>query len=118
MCDRCLIFRYYSKQKLTDMSANDSAPMSVSFLLVLLRFLRPLLPLRSLWRKCTFRLLPPQLREFGFHLDDQHLQFFLALLAGVGVDIAGVFLAVGPFGGIAAFKEMVVDLADAAGAGS
>ena len=36
----------------------------------------------------------------------------------MGIDIAGVFLAVGPFGRIAAFKEMVVDLADAAGAGA
>ena len=89
MCDRCLIFRYYSKQKLTDMSANDSAPMSVSFLLVLLRFLRPLLPLRSLWRKCTFRLLALQLREFSFHLDDQYLQLLLALLAGVVREFVG-----------------------------
>ena len=80
------------------MSANDSAPMSVSFLLVLLRFLRPLLPLRSLWRKCTFRLLALQLREFSFHLDDQYLQLLLALLAGVGVDIAGVLFTIGPLG--------------------
>ena len=98
------------------MSANDSAPMSVSFLLVLLRFLRPLLPLRSLWRKCTFRLLALQLREFSFHLDDQYLQLLLALLAGVGVDIAGVLFTVGPFWRIASFKEMVVNLTDAAGA--
>ena len=36
----------------------------------------------------------------------------------MGVDVAGVFLAVGPFGGIAALEEMVVDLADTASAGS
>lgn len=34
------------------------------------------------------------------------------------IDIAGVLFTVGPFGGIAAFKEMVADLADAAGTGS
>ena len=36
----------------------------------------------------------------------------------MGVDIAGVFLAIGPLGRVAPFKEMVVDLGDAAGAGS
>ena len=57
-------------------------------------------------------------RNLRFHLHDQYLQLLLALLAGVRVDIAGVLFAVGPFGGIAAFKEMVVDLADTAGTGS
>ena len=80
------------------MSANDSAPMSVSFLLVLLRFLRPLLPLRSLWRKCTFRLLALQLREFSFYLDDQRLELLLTLFSGVSVDVTGVLLAVDPHG--------------------
>ena len=51
-----------------------------------------------------------RLRNLRFHLHDQHLQLLLALLAGVGVDIAGVLFAVGPFGGIAAFEEVVVDL--------
>ena len=60
---------------------------------------------------------PLRFRNLCLHLRDQHLQLFLALLAGVGVNIAGVFFTVGPFGGIAAFKEMVVDLGDAAGAG-
>ena len=80
------------------MSANDSAPMSVSFLLVLLRFLRPLLPLRNLWRKCTFRLLALQLREFSFHLDDQRLELLLTLFSGASVDVTGVLLAVDPHG--------------------
>ena len=55
-------------------------------------------------------------RNLCLHLHDQHLQLFLALLAGVGVDITGVLFAVGPFGRVAAFKQMVVDLADTAGA--
>ena len=63
-------------------------------------------------------LQPLRLRNFRFHLHDKRLQFLLALLAGVGIDITGVFFAVGPFGRVAAFKKMVVDLADAAGAGS
>ena len=62
-------------------------------------------------------LQPLRFRNLGLHLHDQHLQLLLALLAGVGIDIAGVLFAVGPFGGIAAFKEMVVDLTDAAGTG-
>ena len=36
----------------------------------------------------------------------------------MGVDIAGVLFAVGPLGGVAPLEEMVVDLSDAAGAGS
>ena len=36
----------------------------------------------------------------------------------MGVDIAGVLFAVGPFGGGASFKQVVVDLADTAGAGA
>ena len=68
----------------------------------------------------TFALVLQSLRlcNLCLHLHDKHLQLFLALLAGMGVDIAGVFLAVGPFWGIASFKEMVVDLADTAGTGS
>ena len=52
------------------------------------------------------------------HLHDQRLQLLLALLAGVCIDIAGVLFTVGPFGRVAAFEEMAVDLTDAAGAGS
>ena len=63
-------------------------------------------------------LQPLRLRNFRFHLHDKRLQFLLALLAGVGLDIAGVLFTVGPFGRIASFKEVVVDLTDAAGAGS
>ena len=36
--------------------------------------------------------------NFGLHLCDEHLELFLALLAGVGVDIAGVLFAVRPLG--------------------
>ena len=63
-------------------------------------------------------LQPLRFRNLGLHLHDQHLQLLLALLAGMGVDIAGVFLTVGPFGGVASFKQVVADLADAAGAGA
>lgn len=36
----------------------------------------------------------------------------------MGVDIAGVLFTIGPLGRVAAFEEMVVDLADTAGTGS
>ena len=57
-------------------------------------------------------------RNLCLHLYDQRLQLLLALLTGVSVDIAGVLFAVGPFGGVASFKQVVVDLADTAGAGA
>ena len=63
------------------------------------------------------RFLPFQFCQLGFRLLNHHIEFFLALLAGVCVDIAGVLFAVGPFGRIAALEEMVADLGDAAGAG-
>ena len=68
----------------------------------------------------TFALVLQSLRlcNLVLHLHDQHLQLLLALLAGVGIDIAGVLFAVGPFGGVAAFKQVVVDLGDTAGAGA
>ena len=62
-------------------------------------------------------LQPLHLRNLGFHLRDEHLELFLALLAGVGIDIAGVLFAVGPLGRVAPFKQMVVELGDAADAG-
>ena len=66
-------------------------------------------------------LLPPpllrlQLRQLGFHLRDEHLQLFLTLLAGVGVDVAGMLLPVDPPGRVAPLVEMIIDLADASGA--
>ena len=66
-----------------------------------------------------FQLFQPlRFCDLCLHLHDQGLELLLTLLAGVGIDIAGVLFAVGPFGGLAAFKEMVVDLTDAAGTGS
>ena len=41
---------------------------------------------------------PLHLCDLGFHLCDEHLELFLALLAGSGVDIAGVLFAVRPLG--------------------
>ena len=50
------------------------------------------------------------------HFPNQLGQFFLTFLLGTGVDVAGhAFSADG--GGVAAFPEVVVDLADTAGAG-
>ena len=87
---------------------------------LLLYFPRPfaLLPLR--WPPIALAQIhqPLRFRDLRFHLHDQHLQFLLALLTGVGVDIAGVLFTIGPLGRVAAFEEMVVDLTDAAGAGS
>ena len=98
----------------TAINADWPAPMAVyhllsfAFILVLFHFLH---------RKRPLRFPPFQLRDLGFHLHDQRLQLLLALLAGVSVDITGVLFAVGPFWGIAAFKQVVIDLADAASAG-
>ena len=92
---------------------NPRYPCRCLFYFLLLSPLTPLL----FWRtSITFPLVhqPLRLRNICLHLHDQRLQLLLALLAGTGVDIAGVLFAVGPFRGIAAFKEMVVNLTDAA----
>ena len=62
-------------------------------------------------------LLPLQLRQLRFHLRDQYLQLLLAFLARMRIHIPGVLFAVDPRRGVAAFKQVVVDLADAARAG-
>ena len=62
-------------------------------------------------------LLPLQLRQVRFHLRDQHRQLLLAFLARMRVDIPGVLFAVDPCRGVTAFKQVVVDLADAARSG-
>ena len=56
--------------------------------------------------------------DLRLHLHDQGLEILLALLASVGIDIAGVLFTIGPLGRVAPLEEVVVDLADAAGAGS
>ena len=53
----------------------------------------------------------------GVQLLDEHFQFLLTLLPGVGVDAFGVLGAVRPGGRVAALEEVVVDLGDAAGSG-
>ena len=63
---------------------------------------------------CPCRLCRFQLRQLPLHLDDQRRQLFLALLAGVGVDVASVLFAVNPLGRVAVLKQVVVDLADTA----
>ena len=62
-------------------------------------------------------LLPFQLRQLRFHLRDQYLQLLLAFLARMRIHIPGVLFAVDPRRGVTAFKQVVVDLADAARAG-
>ena len=62
-------------------------------------------------------LLPLQLRQLRFHLRDQHLQLLLTFLARMRIHIPRVLFAVDPCRGVTAFKQVVVDLADAARAG-
>ena len=50
-----------------------------------------------------------------FHLFNQSRQESFTFLSRLGVHIPGVLLAVRPHGGIAAFPEVVADLADTAG---
>ena len=67
-----------------------------------LPLLRPLTPL-SLWGRSTpfSQILQPLcFRNVGLHLHDELLEFLLALLAGVGVDIARVLFAVDPCRGV------------------
>ena len=61
--------------------------------------------------------LPFQLRQLRFHLCDQHLQLLLTFLARMRIHIPRVLFAVDPRRGVAPFKQVVVDLADAARAG-
>lgn len=51
--------------------------------------------------------------DLRLHLQDQPLQFFLALLTGFGVDVPGVLLAVRPYWRVTAFPEVLPKLADA-----
>lgn len=68
-------------------------------------------------RSMSVALLPLQLRQLRFHLCDQHLQLLLTFLARMRIHIPRVLFAVDPCRGVAPFKEVVVDLADAARAG-
>ena len=68
-------------------------------------------------RSMSVALLPLQLRQLRFRLCDQHLQLLLTFLARVRIHIPRVLFAVDPCRGVAAFKEVVVDLADAARSG-
>ncbi len=105
----------YMLTKAAALGTDYSAPR-VALLLLLL----PPLTLLPLWgRSISFSqiLQPLCFRNFGLHLYDELLQLLLAFLAGVGVDVAGVLFAVGPFGRVATFKQMVVDLGDTSGTG-
>ena len=106
-----------------DYSAPRAAHISLQLLCALaflLRFLCLFQFLRWIQRaSITFAHVfqPLRFHDLRLHFHDQRLQLLLALLAGVSIDIAGVLFAVGPVGRVAAFKQMVADLADAAGAG-
>jgi len=98
------------------MSGSRGVAISLAFLRFFPAFLLTLL---RLWqRECAFSLLPFQFRQFSLHLDDQHLEFFLAFLAGMGVDVAGVLFAVDPGGRVAALPQVRPLLCDTSGAGS
>ena len=60
-------------------------------------------------------LLPLQLRQLRFHLRNQRLQLLLTFPARVCIDIPCMLFAVDPCRGVAALKQVVVDLADTAG---
>ena len=76
-----------------------------------------LLRLGELIRRSDAPCLVPQGLPLRVHLLNQHLQFCLALLPGVGVDAFGVLCAVRPGGRVTALKQLVIDLGDAPGAG-
>lgn len=70
----------------------------------------------QLFRRSDARKLLLEIFAFLVHLRNQRLELFLALLAGAGVDVAGMLRSVRPYGRIAPFKQVVIEFADAAGA--
>ena len=76
-----------------------------------------LLRLGELIRRSDAPCLVPQGLPLRVHLLDQHLQLRLTFLPGVSVDAFGMLGAVRPGGGVAALKQMIIDLGDAPGAG-
>ena len=75
-----------------------------------------LLRLGELIRRSDAPCLVPQGLPLRVHLLDQRLQLRLALLPSVGVDAFRVLGAVRPGGGVAAFKQVVIDLGNTPGA--
>ena len=75
-----------------------------------------LLGLGELVRWSDAPCLVPQGLPLRVHLLNQHLQLRLALLPSVGVDAFRVLGAVRPGGGVAAFKQVVIDLGNTPGA--
>ena len=90
------------------------------FLLTLFRFLPAFLLtlLQLLRRESSLRFLPLQLGQLRLHFNDQRLEFLLALLTGVGVDVTGVLFAVDPCGRVTALPQLRPLLRDASGAWS
>ena len=108
---QCNIIQPFYYNQIPDMGINELTPMSgmslLSGPLSLLSLQRSPIALAQI-------LQPLRLLNLRFHLYNQRLQLLLALLAGVSIDITGVLFAVGPLGGIAALKEVGVDLGDTA----
>ena len=70
----------------------------------------------QLFRRGDARKLLLEIFAFLVHLRDQRLELFLALLAGMRVDVAGMLRPIRPYGRIASLKQVVIEFADAAGA--
>ena len=70
----------------------------------------------QLFRRGDARKLLLEIFAFLVHLRDQRLELFLALLAGAGVDVAGMLRPARPYRRIASLKQVVIEFADAAGA--
>lgn len=113
-CQPFLIIFYLSRFRYKTVSDTEYTISETTLLI----FLLPPFALSLRWLPIALAqiLQSLRLRNLRFHLHDQHLQLLLALLAGVGIDIARVLFAVGPLGGVASLKETVVDLGDTASA--
>ena len=109
----CILLQLHVYDKITDRGTNYLAPLSMILLLTLFCFLLPLL--RLMRRQSSFRFLPFQLRELGFHIDDQHFELLLALLTGMGVDISGVLFSVDPHGRVTSLPQVRAFGRDATG---
>ena len=96
--------------------AELSVHLEMVLLFALFCFAAFLTLLQLLRWQTSLRFLPLQFCQLGFHLDDQLLEPLLALLAGMGVDIAGVLFAVDPCGRVAALPQVRPFLRDASGA--
>ena len=75
-----------------------------------------LLGFRELTRRGNASRLIDQGLSFRLHLLNERVQFLLALLPGLGIDIFAVPRTVRPHWGVAAFEQVVIDLGNTPGA--